>query len=397
MQQDKRFGEREVQQLIPRFVGFSVAAVLFGLTSSASSAAGGGFTAAQAANGASTYSADCSQCHGAQLEGGAGPALSGASFGKSIQASYTTAGLLYDFVAKQMPANNPGSLTQQQYADVVAFVLQNNGFTPGATALTAQNAGAVNLAAAPVAAAPAPATVAAAPAPATTIAEAPAANEEIVRAAPPVQHVFGPLPNNADVSITDAMLAGAATDTGNWLMGGRTYANDRYSPLTQITSDNVASLVPVAVAQTGITASFEATPVVVNGVMYVSTPVVNSKMKVLALNAATGARIWETTYNLTPFKICCGPVNRGVAVAYGNVYFLTLDNHLVSLDAKDGAGHTLVYMLAHADRAAATASWAGFRSDPDWISLKATTEKNGALTTKTVSMFLTPTDFSPLK
>jgi len=67
------------------------------------------------------------------------------------------------------------------------------------------------------------------------------------------------------------------------------------------------------------------------------------------------------------------------------------------LDAKDGAGHTLVYMLAHADRAAATASWAGFRSDPDWISLKATTEKNGALTTKTVSMFLTPTDFSPLK
>jgi len=58
---------------------------------------------------------------------------------------------------------------------------------------------------------------------------------------------------------------------------------------------------------------------------------------VLALNAATGARIWETTYNLTPFKICCGPVNRGVAVAYGNVYVLTLDDHLVALDATNGA------------------------------------------------------------
>jgi hypothetical protein len=67
------------------------------------------------------------------------------------------------------------------------------------------------------------------------------------------------------------------------------------------------------------------------------------------------------------------------------------------LDAAGGAGHTLVYMLAHASREAATASWAGFRADPDWVSLKAVTEKNGSLTTKTVSIFLTPTDFSPLK
>ncbi|MGD1032647.1 MAG: NIPSNAP family protein [Opitutaceae bacterium] len=67
------------------------------------------------------------------------------------------------------------------------------------------------------------------------------------------------------------------------------------------------------------------------------------------------------------------------------------------LDAADGAGHTLVYMLAHASREAATASWAGFRADPDWVALKASTEKNGALTTKTVSIFLNPTEFSPLR
>jgi hypothetical protein len=67
------------------------------------------------------------------------------------------------------------------------------------------------------------------------------------------------------------------------------------------------------------------------------------------------------------------------------------------LDAAAGAGHTLVYMLAHASREAATASWAAFKTDPDWVALKSATESNGALTTKVVSIFLTPTDFSPLK
>jgi hypothetical protein len=66
------------------------------------------------------------------------------------------------------------------------------------------------------------------------------------------------------------------------------------------------------------------------------------------------------------------------------------------LDAASGAGSTLVYMLAHESRGAAAASWAGFRADPDWIALKAATERNGALTTKVVSVFLAPTDFSPL-
>jgi PQQ-dependent dehydrogenase (methanol/ethanol family) len=59
-------------------------------------------------------------------------------------------------------------------------------------------------------------------------------------------------------------------------------------------------------------------------------------MKIIALDATTGARIWETTYNLGAFKICCGPVNRGPSVAYGNVYFTTLDDKLVALDAKTG-------------------------------------------------------------
>ena len=86
-----------------------------------------------------------------------------------------------------------------------------------------------------------------------------------------------------------------------------------------------------------MTASFETTPLVLDGVMYVTTPVVNNKMKVMAFNAATGARIWETTYNVSSQKLCCGPVNRGVAAGYGNLYVATTDADLVALNAKDGS------------------------------------------------------------
>jgi hypothetical protein len=67
------------------------------------------------------------------------------------------------------------------------------------------------------------------------------------------------------------------------------------------------------------------------------------------------------------------------------------------LDTDKGAGQTLVYMLAHASRTAAAASWQGFRADPDWVALKAATEKNGPLTSKIESVFLAPTAFSPLR
>lgn len=59
--------------------------------------------------------------------------------------------------------------------------------------------------------------------------------------------------------------------------------------------------------------------------------------------------------------------------------------------------NTLIYVLAHASREAATKSWADFRNDPDWVKAKADSEKDGPLTTKVESVFMTPTDFSKLK
>ena len=67
------------------------------------------------------------------------------------------------------------------------------------------------------------------------------------------------------------------------------------------------------------------------------------------------------------------------------------------LDKEAGAGEKLVYILAHQSRAAAEASWKSFRSDPEWVKVKADSEKGGALTTKMESVFLAGTDYSPLK
>jgi alcohol dehydrogenase (cytochrome c) len=148
--------------------------------------------------------------------------------------------------------------------------------------------------------------------------------------------VAGTLPSSKDVTVSDQMLQNAEGQTSDWLLHGNDYANTRFSKLKQINADNVTELTPVAIVQTGMTASFETTPIVVKGVMYATTPVVNDKIKVMAIDAKTGERIWSTTYNLGNFKICCGPVNRGAAVAYGKVYVVTLDAKLLAFDAQNG-------------------------------------------------------------
>jgi alcohol dehydrogenase (cytochrome c) len=272
---------------------------------------------AQVAKGAAVFNESCAQCHGGRLQGGSGPPLSGSIFAQAYGGG--TAAQLYDFISHQMPQNAPGSLSQTQYLNVTAYILSQNGISIGEIPLTVGSLSKVSLSNIQ----------------SKTAANSPNTNE-IVRAAPPTRNVYAHLPAGADVNVTDSMMLNAGADENNWLLDGRSYDNQRYSPLNQITADNIKSLGLVAVAQTGMTASFETTPIVTNGVMYITTPVVDSKMKIMALNATTGERLWEVTYNLGQFLICCGPVNRGVAAGYGNVYVVTLDDHLLALDASDG-------------------------------------------------------------
>ncbi len=134
-------------------------------------------------------------------------------------------------------------------------------------------------------------------------------------------------------TVTQDMLDFAAGDGNNFLHTNGNYAQTRYYPARQINVDNVRQLRPAWIFQTEIVESMETTPIVVNGIMYVTT----SFNHVYALDAKTGEQIWHHKHKMGPITTyCCGPNNRGVA-AYGNkVYMGTLDAKLVALDAKTG-------------------------------------------------------------
>jgi mono/diheme cytochrome c family protein len=94
------------------------------------------FTAAQASAGSKDYETKCSGCHGEQLEGGAGPALSGDTFRTLCKNTKLTVGDLFSFISQQMPLNEPATLTHEQYAAIMAFILKTNGYHAGPKALT---------------------------------------------------------------------------------------------------------------------------------------------------------------------------------------------------------------------------------------------------------------------
>lgn len=157
--------------------------------------------------------------------------------------------------------------------------------------------------------------------------------------------------------VDDARLLGAASDRANWISYGRDYSNQRFSPLKQINRKTVGQLAPRWIYQTGMTSGFQATPIVVDGVMYLSMPFNH----VAAIDAATGVEIWRYEHKRTAQKLCCGPANRGVAVAYGKVFIGTVDARLVALDAKSGK---VVWDIAVAEDTAPTEKREQLADDP---------------------------------
>lgn len=135
-------------------------------------------------------------------------------------------------------------------------------------------------------------------------------------------------PGNVD----DERLLNAQSDPSNWVSYGRDYGNRRFSPLARIDAKNVADLTPVWSFRSGIESTFQATPIVVDGVMYVSLPFNH----VVALDARDGRLLWRYQHERRTKKMCCGPANRGVAVAYGKVFIGTVDARLIALDQATG-------------------------------------------------------------
>jgi quinohemoprotein ethanol dehydrogenase len=135
--------------------------------------------------------------------------------------------------------------------------------------------------------------------------------------------------------LNEARLLRADREPGNWMLHGRTYNEQRFSPLKLVNDKNVGQLGLTWFYDLDTRRGQEATPIVVDGVMYFTT----AWSKVFALNAATGAPLWSYDPKVIPewaVNACCDVVNRGVAVWGGKVFFGTLDGRLIALDAATG-------------------------------------------------------------
>lgn len=136
-------------------------------------------------------------------------------------------------------------------------------------------------------------------------------------------------------AVDGTRIIDANAEPGNWMSHGRTYDEQRFSPLKQITDQNVGHLGLAWYYDVDTRRGQEATPLVVDGVMYFTT----AWSKVVALDAATGAKLWAYDPKVRPewaVNACCDVVNRGAAAWKGKIIFATLDGRLIALDAANG-------------------------------------------------------------
>ena len=139
----------------------------------------------------------------------------------------------------------------------------------------------------------------------------------------------------AGAAVTDKRLAAADLEPNNWLSHGRNYAEDRQSPLTQITPENISRLGLAWQHDTQTRRGLEASPLVIDGILYTTL----SWSRVSAHDAATGEVLWQFDPQVPRawgINACCDVVNRGVAAWGGSIYVGTIDGRLIALDAKSG-------------------------------------------------------------
>jgi quinohemoprotein ethanol dehydrogenase len=135
--------------------------------------------------------------------------------------------------------------------------------------------------------------------------------------------------------IDEERIINADSEPGNWLAYGRTYEEQRFSPLTQINTESVGELGLAWFTDMRSNRALESTPIIVDDMMFVSS----AWSRVYALDARTGEEIWFYDPKVPGAwgrKACCDVVNRGVAVYKGRVYVASLDGYLIALEAATG-------------------------------------------------------------
>lgn len=147
------------------------------------------------------------------------------------------------------------------------------------------------------------------------------------------QDSIGPVGQANVTPVTQALLNAADKSASNFLLTNGNYAQTRFHPAKQINRNNVKNLHVAWIFQTDVKESLETSPIVVDGVMFVTT----SYSHVYALDAKSGRELWHYNHKMGPITTyCCGPNNRGVQVLNDTVYLATLDSKLVALNAKTG-------------------------------------------------------------
>jgi alcohol dehydrogenase (cytochrome c) len=266
------------------------------------------YTDAQATRGRSAYTDSCAMCHGAHLDDGQfGPPVKGAMF--QGQWHNQSAAALLSYVATKMPPAAPNSLTSQVYADIGAYILQQNGERSGASELAAAAAGSAG-----------PARRGEANAfrglenHDATYQAAMASRTDLLNKLTPVSAQMLENPSAAD-----------------WLMWRGTYGTTGYSQLNQINTHNAADL-DVAWTLALPASGNEITPLVHDGVMFIE-----SANTVEALNAADGSILWQYI-RVLPARMNNGrnAHQKSMAIYQGMLYAPTADGHLVALDVKSG-------------------------------------------------------------
>ena len=245
-------------------------------------------SAEQPSNGRAVYRQACAECHGPRLQGGAhGPALSGLAF-TSVWGERSP-DELFEYLRTEMPPGQAGAIGDVAYRSIVALLLETNG-----RALPA------------------------------AVDAAPATDEPGGRTVR-----FGDREAAGLTPVTDAMLQ--QPPAADWLTWRRTLDNHGYSPLDQVTPDNVSDLrlAWVLSMRDGVN---QTTPVVHDGVMFLANP----GNVVQAIDAATGEVIWEYRYQFPADALTGVGATRGLALYDDKVFLSTYDAAIVAIDARTG-------------------------------------------------------------
>jgi alcohol dehydrogenase (cytochrome c) len=279
---------------------------------------GASFTAAQATAGRASYDQNCASCHGPAGRNGTAPALAGPDFG-----GWTIRPVrdLISTIRSSMPSDRPGQLREEVYLDIVAYILQINGRTPGDQMLTVNSAGNVGAPAAQAGAAGGGGRQGggAARAGGQGGAGAPGGRG----AAAPATGVTVAGDVKGFTPVTDEMLKNPPP--GDWLVIRRDHYASNFSPLTQITRDNAQDLQLAWVWPMNEGGTNQPSPLAHNGTIFLN----NTNGIIQALNGKTGDLIWE-------HRLGGNIAMRGIAL-YGDKLFIAMsDANLVALDAQTG-------------------------------------------------------------